>query len=290
MIINRLRKPENCTAEYRRVRIGKNQTMRILIVRPQNQKKPAPGVLWLHGGGYATGFPEMAYMSRAIDLVTKCGAVIVCPDYRLSVKAPYPAAIKDCYRALLFMKAHCAEFGIRSGQIMVGGESAGGGLTAALCMLAKDKGTVSIAFQMPLYPMLDCDDTPSSADNHEKVWNTNRNHMAWKMYLRSLKGRPVPVYASPAKRRDYSGLPPAYTFVGDIEPFYCETLSYIKALNDAGVPAEADIYPNFYHAYDMMKPDSEMGKQAADTFVQKFREAAEKYFAEQPSVLSSKTP
>ena len=282
MIINRLRKPQNCIAENRRISIEHNRTMRLLIVRPENQKKPVPGVLWIHGGGYATGFPEMAYMSRAIDLVTKCGAVIVCPDYRLSAKAPYPAALKDCYRALLYMKDHCSELGIRSDQIMVGGESAGGGLAAALCMLAKDRGTVSIAFQMPLYPMLDCDDTPSSADNHEKIWNTKRNHMAWKLYLRSLKGRAVPAYASPAKRKDYSGLPPAYTFVGGIEPFYCETLSYIKSLREAGVSAEADVYPEFYHAYDMMNPDTDMAKKAADIFVQKFREAAEKYFAKQP--------
>lgn len=130
--------------------------------------------------------------------------------------------------------------------------------------------------------MLDCDDTHSSADKHEKIWNTRLNHMAWKLYLRSLKGRAVPAYASPAKRRDYSGLPPAYTFVGGIEPFYCETLSYIKALNDAGVPAEVDVYPDFYHAYDMMNPDTGMAKKAADEFIRHFREAAEKYFAEQP--------
>ena len=130
--------------------------------------------------------------------------------------------------------------------------------------------------------MLDCDDTPSSADNHEKIWNTRRNHFGWKLYLRSLKGRPVPAYASPAKRRDYSGLPPAYTFVGSIEPFFCETLSYVKSLHDAGVPAEIDVYPNFYHAYDMMNPDTDMAKKAADTFVQHFREAEKKYFVTQP--------
>jgi acetyl esterase/lipase len=139
----------------------------------------------------------------------------------------YPAAIQDSYQALLYMKNHADELGIRPDQIMVGGESAGGGLAAALCMYARDKKSVQIAFQMPLYPMLDCQDTPSSADNHAKVWNTRRNHIAWKLYLRSLKNRKIPAYASPSRCRQYENLPPAYTFVGDAEPFYFDALDYI---------------------------------------------------------------
>ena len=76
---------------------------------------------------------------------------------------------------------------------MVGGESAGGGLTAALCMMARDRKEVNIAYQMPLYPMLDDHDTDSSRDNHAKVWNTRRNHMAWRMYLKGIKAA-VDVY------------------------------------------------------------------------------------------------
>ena len=120
-----------------------------------------------------TGMAEMIYMSRALPLVKKYGAVVVTPQYRLAGKypnpfapngAPYPAALKDCYAALKYLKDHARELGINSSQIMVGGESAGGGLTAALCMYARDKGEVQIAFQMPLYPMLDDRDTPSSRE------------------------------------------------------------------------------------------------------------------------------
>lgn len=275
-----LRNIFDCVIEYRRIPTPSGRKMRVLILKPkQMNTEPGPGVLWLHGGGYLTGMPEMAYMSRAIDLVLQCGAVVVSPAYRLSAFHPYPAALSDCYAALLYMKKHAAELEIRQNQIMVGGESAGGGLTAALCMYVRDKGTVNIAFQMPLYPMLDCEDTESSRDNHEKVWNTRRNHQAWALYLRSLKGKKVPSYASPARRRDYSGLPPAYTFVGDIEPFYQETLNYIENLRNAGVPAEVDVYPGFYHAYDMMEPKTDEAKAAAERFVQKFKEAAENYFA-----------
>ena len=192
---------------------------------------------------------EMAYFSRPLALVKKYGAVVVCVSYRLSIEAPYPAALEDCHAALCWMKEHAGELGINDSQIMVGGESAGGGLTAALCMYARDKKSVNIAYQMPLYPMLDDRDTESSRDNHTPIWNTKRNHAAWKLYLKDQSS--IPPYAAPARQTDYSNLPPAYTFVGDIEPFHCETLTYIENLKAAGVEASVDVYPNWFHAYDL---------------------------------------
>lgn len=222
----------------------------------------------------------MVYMSRAVDLVKKYGAVVLCPGYRLAVSAPYPAALHDCYRALLYMKTHAHDLGINRDQIMVGGESAGGGLCAALCMLARDKGTVNIAFQMPLYPMLDNLDTASSRNNHGKVWNTRRNHFGWRMYLREKAREKVSPYAAAARQTNYKGLPPAYSFVGDGEPFYAETLAYIKHLQDAGVEASADVYHSNMHAFDMLRPDLPESREAIRKFEQAFAYAAEHYFAE----------
>ena len=112
------------------IRIGK---VPAIIVRPKVPVKKAPGVLWIHGGGYILGMKEMVYMSRAIDLVKTFGAVVISPGYRLAFQAPYPAALQDCYRTLLYMKAHAGELGINKDQIMVGGESAGGGLSSDAC-------------------------------------------------------------------------------------------------------------------------------------------------------------
>ena len=155
-------------------------SLKLLILSPKGttaQKRP--GVLWIHGGGYVVGMPGMVHMSRAQNLVIKYGALVVSPEYRLAGQAPYPAALEDCHRALMYLKEHADELGVRSDQIMVGGESAGGGLAAALCMYEKDIGGVNIAFQMPLYPMIDDRDTKTSRDNHAPVWNTRRNHSAW---------------------------------------------------------------------------------------------------------------
>ena len=259
----------------------KNGRIKLLIFRPKNQVKKVPGVLWIHGGGYMTGMAEMAYFSRAIDVV-KSGAVVIAPSYTLSWKKPYPAAMQDCYAALLYLKKHAKELGVNSEQIFVGGESAGGGLCAALCMYARNKGKVNIAFQMPLYPMLDSEDTESSKDNHGIIWNTSRNHAAWKVYLRKLYGsNKISPYASPSRQKDYSNLPPAYTFVCEGEPFYCETLTYVDNLKKEGIQAFADVYPGKVHAFDMMMPWTKQSKEAARTFKRYFQYAVKYYKAPQ---------
>lgn len=197
-----------------------------LILSPRTAPADATGVLWIHGGGYIAGMKEMVHMSRAVDLVKKFGAVVLSPGYRLAPLSPYPAALDDCCAALIYLKENAAALGVRSDQLMVGGESAGGGLCAAVCIRARDSGEVSVAFQMPLYPMLDDRDTESSRDNHGRVWNTRRNHLAWRFYLRGTDRAQLTPYAAPARLEDFSGLPPAYSFVGDGEPFYAETVSY----------------------------------------------------------------
>lgn len=256
--------------------------IKILILSPtKNKKAPSltPGIIWIHGGGYKTGMAEMAFFSRPLALVKKYGAVVVCLNYRLSGEAPYPAALEDCHSALCYVKNHAKELGIDENRIMVGGESAGGGLTAALCMYARDRNSVNIAFQMPLCPMLDDRDTDSSRDNHAPVWNTRRNHAAWKLYLKGLDE--IPPYAAPARQTDYRGLPPAYTYVGEDEPFYRETLTYIENLKQAGVTADVDVYPKWFHSFDLFFPFLPKSKKAIRKFEEAYQYAAEHYTAPQ---------
>ena len=211
------------------------------------------GILWIHGGGYVLGMASMVYYSMGRMLARKYGGSVVSPEYRLAKKAPYPAALEDCYAALKYMYDHADELGIDRNRIIVGGESAGGGLAAAVCQYARDKGEVPVHFQIPLYPMLDCEDTDSSRNNHGHVWNTKRNHWGWSWYLRDLYGTDhVPPYASPSRATDYSGLPPCYTYVEDGEPFYDETLTYVQKLKEAGIDAHADVFHGNIHAFDAL--------------------------------------
>ena len=264
---------------------GPDGQVKLLVAEPTDKVGPLPGVLWIHGGGYVLGMASMVHMSRAADIARAGLGVVVSPEYRLACKAPYPAAVEDCYAALLWLKEHAVEFGVRDDQLFVGGESAGGGLAAAVCMMARDRGEVNVAFQMPLYPMLDCFDTETSRDNHGRVWNTRRNHWGWRMYLGPLAGRAasgVPPYASPARQSDYAGLPPAYTFVSTGEPFYAETLAYVESLRAAGVDAACDVYPGDVHAFDMLMPRRAQAKQAARAFMLQYLDAIESRRAPQP--------
>ncbi len=228
---------------------------KLIVLSPKNRQGLVSGILWIHGGGFMFGMAAMVYDSCGKDIAKAYGGVVVSPGYRLASRAPYPAAVNDCYEALEYMWDHAEELGVDRDRIVVGGESAGGGLAAAVCLMARDKGKIKVAMQIPLYPMLDCDDTESSRDNHGKVWNTRWNHWGWKHYLGKLYGSDdVPAYASPAKANSFANLPPCYTYVCDGEPFYCETLAYVQKLKDAGVPAKVDVFPGDVHAFDYYTP------------------------------------
>ncbi|WP_297638937.1 alpha/beta hydrolase fold domain-containing protein, partial [uncultured Clostridium sp.] len=156
--INKLsrKKPKDMILEKRWIsfRDGSKKIC-VNIYKLDNKKSnKVTGVLWLHGGGYSMGVPEQDE-NLYRELLKEEDCVIIAPEYTLSIEKPYPAALLDSYESLLWMKENAEELGIRENQLMVGGESAGGGLTAALTLYARDKGEVKIAFQMPLYPMID---------------------------------------------------------------------------------------------------------------------------------------
>lgn len=255
--------------------------LRLLLVRPAVPREGVPGVLWIHGGGYAIGTPEQS-RHTAQRLVAATNCVVVLPDYRLSAEEPYPAALDDCYDALLWLRDHAGELGVADDQLVVGGESAGGGLTAALTLLARDRGEVAVAFQVPLYPMIDDRPTGSSRDNHSPVWNSATNDAAWDLYLGELRGADVPAYAAPARATDLSGLPPTLTFIGDSEPFHDEVVDYCDRLRAAGVPVTCQVYPGAFHGFDLVAPSAAVSRQARAFLLDGFRAFAAAHRAAQP--------
>jgi acetyl esterase/lipase len=255
-------------------------------VRSYRRARPSggsglPAVCFLHGGGYVMGSPEQFAPAYRMLLRTR-DCVIVAPDYRKSLEAPYPAALNDCYGALLWLKENAAQLGAREDQLFVMGMSAGGGLTAAVSLMARDRGEVRIAHQFPLYPMLDHRMvTASSRDNDAPVWGSRHNRIAWNLYLGGLAGGDVPVYASPAQETDCSDLPPTTTFVGELDPFLDETEAYVKGLRAAGVPVEFRRYPRCYHGFDMVRPGAKVSRQANEFLCEQFAFAVDHSFAKQ---------
>ena len=233
-----------------------NPVMTVRIYAPATADKPLPAVLFLHGGGCIFGCCD-SHPDYGFRFSKHTGCMVIVPEYRLAPEHPFPAALQDCYAALKWM-AQSPE--IDSSRIAVCGLSGGGCLCAALALYARDHGGPEIKLQMPLYPMLDHRGTASSHRIQDpNVWCDQYNREAWPLYLGNTEPNQ---YASPALAKDLSGLPAAFTFIGTLDPFLDETLTYFQKLTASGVPAEIQCYPNCYHGFELNGPDGELAQQA----------------------------
>jgi acetyl esterase/lipase len=258
-------------------------SLRTVVFSPLHPTTNAAGVLWSHGGGYSRG--SIASERGQIKALAALGScVMVAPDYRLSAEAPYPAAVEDCYLALQWLVEHADDLGVNPDQIVAAGGSAGGGLTAALSLLARDRAEIALAFQMPLYPMIDDRPTSSSRDNDAPVYDGVTNAANWRLYLGDRYGTDdVPAYAAPARADDLAGLPPTITFVGGVDPFRDETVTYVNRLRAAGVPVEFREFPGAFHGFEGIVPWARVSKEAVAWRNDRWRDALRTRFAPQRS-------
>jgi acetyl esterase/lipase len=187
------------------------------------------------------------------DLCPKLNLVGVSVEYRLAPETPYPGPLEDCYRGLKWTYEHAEALGIDRDRIGITGASAGGGLAAALALLARDRGEFPVAFQLLDSPMIDDRQiTRSSQVDGLPVWSRESNAFGWRSYLGDLYGTDnVPYTAAPARATDLSGLPPAQISVGAVDGFLDEDVEYALRLNRAGVPTELHVYPGACHGYQM---------------------------------------
>lgn len=228
----------------------------VRVYRPKGSSETLPGVLWIHGGGYVIGGVEEDDLVVQ-SVVEEVGCVAVSVGYRLAPEHPFPAPLEDCYAALKWMADNAAELGVDPARIAITGPSAGGGLTAGLALLARDRGEVGVAFQAPIYPMIDDRNvTPSShqiADS--RIWGREYNINGWRAYVgEDAGGDGVSSYAAATRATDLSGLPPAYIAVGTLDLFLDEDIEYARRLVEAGVPTELHVYPGLFHGSDIFVP------------------------------------
>jgi acetyl esterase/lipase len=235
-----------------------------------------PAMLWIHGGGYVLGHPDMDdELCERFVQTARC--VVVSVDYRLAPEHPYPAAIEDCYAGLVWMTEEAELLGIDKNRVAIAGASGGGGLTAALALMARDKGGPSIIFQMPLYPMLDNRNiTPSSHEitEDDAIWNRTDNIAAWNMYLgekNDVSG--ISPYAVPSRAHNLAGLPPTYTCVGQLDLFRDETIEYVTQLAQAGVDVEFHLYPGCFHLFEIFVPEAEVSQRAVQSYMDAMAQA-----------------
>lgn len=236
------------------------------LYRPAGADGSTAAMLWIHGGGYLLGSPEQddALCRRYVQ---RLGVTVAAVRYRLAPEHPYPIPLEDCYRVLTWLAGLP---GVDADRIAIGGASAGGGLTAALSFLARDRGEVTPVLQVLSYPMLDDRTVDPALDQPGfRLWNTRSNRFGWTSYL----GGADPDVAVPARRTDLTGLAPAWLGVGTLDLFCAEDRAYAARLNAAGVPCEVYEVPGAFHGFDGLAPKAAVSQAYFDSTCASLRRA-----------------
>ena len=225
----------------------------VRVHRPVGVDGALACVYSIHGGGYVLGSYAMDD-ARFDAWCQRYRIVGVSVEYRLAPETPYPGPLEDCYAGLRWVHQNHQMLGVDPDRIGIAGVSAGGGLAAALALLARDRGEVPVRFQLLECPMLDDRQiTPSSRLDGLAIWTKESNEFGWRSYLGGLYGTPdVPAYAAPARATDLEGLPPAYVCVGAVDGFRDEDVDYADRLNQAGVPTELHVYQGAPHGVGVL--------------------------------------
>ncbi len=229
--------------------------VRVLLYGPTERTQPTGGLLWLHGGGYISGSVD-AEDIPVRELAAELGCVVVSVNYRLAPETPHPGPVEDAYAALKWLHDHASELGVDRERLAVAGSSAGGGLVAALALLARDRGEIPLAFQALNAPMLDDRtvlENPPHPYTGEFIWTRAANRFGWTALLGQEPGSDgISPYAAAARAENLEGLPPTFIAVGALDLFLEENLEYARRLIRSGVPTELHVYPGTFHGYQMV--------------------------------------
>ena len=237
-----------------------------------------PVLVYFHGGGWVIGSIE-THDATSRALANAAGCIVVSVDYRLAPEHKFPAAAEDAYAATKWVAESAAALGGDPRRIAVGGDSAGGNLAAAVCLMARDRGGPSLAYQVLIYPVTDYSfDTPSYRENAEGYLLT-KDSMGWfwNHYLRDESDGRNP-YASPLRAESLAGLPPALIITAEFDPLRDEGEAYADRLREAGVPVACSRYDGMIHGFVGLATVLDKGKLAVGEAAGALRAA----FAAQP--------
>ena len=209
-----------------------------LIIEPRRAPNILPCLVNIHGGGFIFAAAPYHY-TLAKEYALQANCRVVFPDYRLAPKHPYPAAAEDCWAVWQWTVQNARVLGIDPERIAVGGDSAGGELSAAVALMARDRGEKQPVLQMLVYPVADrrMETESSRRFRDAPVWNTALSEKMWEYYLPELPKEHIE-YASPNEAPDLTGLAPAYVEAAEFDSLRDEALSYADRLEQAGVPVQ----------------------------------------------------
>ncbi|HJQ05491.1 MAG TPA: alpha/beta hydrolase fold domain-containing protein [Nocardioides sp.] len=239
----------------------------VSVIKRKDHRPGGPGIYHTHGGGMITG-DRFASLQLMLPWVVDNDAVMVTVEYRLAPEHPDPYPVEDCYAGLVWAAEHATELGFNPDRLMIAGASAGGGLAAGTALLARDRKGPRLVGQVLIYPMLDDRDSTTSTRQIDGVgmWDRQSNLLGWTSLLGERRGTAdVSIYAAPARATDLTGLPPAYIDCGSAEVFRDEDVAYASGLWAAGVQAELHVWPGGFHGFDLVAPDTTLGRAMIST-------------------------
>ncbi|MGW2483703.1 alpha/beta hydrolase [Streptomyces sp. NPDC001571] len=233
--------------------------------RPAGLAGPLPLLYYLHGGGMIMGNAWSVLPRVLREWALPLGLAVVSVEYPLAPQSRYPVPVEACCAGLGWVAEHAGALGVDAGRIVLAGKSAGGGLAAALALLARDRGGPEPVGQLLLSPMLD--DRDGTLSSHRPAgfdpWDRTSNSTAWQALLGDLYGAvDLSPYAAPARATDLSGLPPAYLDVGSAETLRDEVVAYAQGIWRAGGEAELHVWPGAFHGFDTVAPRAALSREA----------------------------
>jgi acetyl esterase/lipase len=228
----------------------------------KNDSAPGSAVLYTHGGGMICS--NVAIYDRPLaQYVSTSGVPFLAVEFRYAPEHPAPTPVTDCFAGLQWLFAHATELSIDPARIAIMGDSGGGGVAASLAIYARDHGVV-VAKQILIQAMLDDrNTTPDPELARFATWTYEDNVTGWGALLGDAAGGPdVSPYGSPSRLDDFSGLPPAYIEVSDLDIFRDESIAYAQRLSAAGVSAELHVYPAAPHSFHALVPTAAVSRRA----------------------------
>jgi len=230
--------------------------VRLRIVRPSGETGTLPAILYMHGGGWVLGNAH-THDRLVRELAVGVGAAVVFVEYDRSPEAHYPVAIEQGYAAAQWIMREGAANGLDPERLAVAGDSVGGGMTAALALMASERGDVRFVQQSMYYPVTDAAMDTDSYDQFAEGYFLAAKGMAWfwDAYLPDVERRSEP-YASPLRASDeqLAGLPPAFVIVDEADVLRDEGEAYAARLRAAGVAVTTVRYDGITHDFMMLNP------------------------------------